>query len=200
RSVMMVEALGHPCIMGKAMMFRKSVFEKEVGWQAISSYIAEDYEAGHRLHVAGHKIRTTTVPIEQYIGEYSLRDFWSRHVRWGRIRKMQAPLPFCIEYLIGAIASGVMGAAVFSHFFHFPAPLFFAIHLLAWFACDSLVLSRLGQKMNVSTALVWLIRELMHLPLWIHIGLGNSILWRGRRIRLARGGVVKLEASEHAIE
>jgi ceramide glucosyltransferase len=191
RSILMVEALGHPCLIGKCMLFRKSLLEKVGGLISLGEYIAEDYEAGHRLNLAGYKVQYTRDPIEQHIGNYSLKSFWSRHVRWGRIRKLQAPLPFCAEFFIGSIASGIIGAAAVSQRWGIAPLHFFAIHMLCWFFCDSLIMHRMGQKFRASTALYWMVREIVHLPLWIHISLGNSIEWRGQTIRLHLGAVMQ---------
>jgi ceramide glucosyltransferase len=193
RIMLAVEALGHPCTMGKAMMFRKSVFERVCGFSAISNDIAEDYEAGHRLHLMGLKVQTTHDPIEQYIGKYSIGNFWSRHVRWGRIRKLKAPLPFCAEFLVGAVPSGLIGAMAFSGEFDFPPLVFLFLHMTFWFLCDSMILSRVGQKFTWATAPVWLLREILSLPLWLHISIGNSIQWRGRTIQLGLGAVIEDE-------
>jgi ceramide glucosyltransferase len=191
RSVLMVEALGHPCVIGKSMLFRKSLLEKIGGFVPLSEYIAEDYEAGHRLHIAGYQVQYSRDPIEQYIGNYSFSQFWSRHVRWGRIRKLQAFFPFCAEFLIGSTASGGIGAMAFSEGWGISPVHFFLGHMAFWFFCDAMVLLRMGQKPGLSTLPVWLLREIIHLPLWIHISLGNTIQWRGRTIKLGRGGIVK---------
>ena len=37
----------------------------------------------------------------------------------------------------------------------------------------------------------WFARELLALPQWIHIASGNTVNWRGNRLRVQPGGTIQ---------
>ncbi len=183
-------AVGHPCVVGKSMLFRRSTFDRIGGIRALGQYVAEDYMAGKAMQKIGLRVEIVPDAVHQHIGAYRLEDFWSRHIRWGRIRKAQAPLAFLIEPAFGAIVSGVLGALVFSRQFGVPFGLFFIIHLAIWLAADLLLLRTLAVRLSRRTVGSWLLREVIAFPLWCHIASGNRIHWRGNRLRILRGGIL----------
>jgi ceramide glucosyltransferase len=186
RSVLTLKTLGHPCVIGKCMMFRKSVLERTGGLLSLEEHIAEDYAAGRKLHQLGFRVQVSNNPIRQYIGPYAFKTFWSRHIRWGRLRKLQTPFGFVAEPFFNSILSGLIGAFAFSHVFGISAPLFFLGHLTGWFLCDWILYSRVSDPPGFSFIGVWILREVLHFPLWLHIAAGNSIVWRGKVIHLKR--------------
>ena len=198
RSIMTLRAVGHPCVMGKAMMFRKSILERIGGLRSLKKHIAEDYAAGRKLHLLGFRVQVSRNPIRQHLGRHSLKAFWSRHVRWGRLRKMQAPAAFVIEPLFNSMLAGVLGAYAFSTVYGIPPVTFFAAHMAIWFLCDFILAMRVGDTPGIVFAPVWLLRELVHFPLWVHISLGNTVCWRGQTIRLKK--VKFVEAQFYAIQ
>ena len=142
----------------------------------------------------GLRVIIMSDPVTQHIGQYTFKTFWDRHVRWGRIRKAQAPLAFYGEIFSTSIVSGLLGATAVSSLF----PLHFSTVLLAHFAlwslCDFLLALKLGDVTSVSLAGAWFIRECLAIPLWIHTLIGNTVLWKGRRLTLQPGGLLEIES------
>jgi hypothetical protein len=132
-----------------------------------------------------------TDPICQVIGKYKFKDFWQRHIRWGRIRKAQAPLAFVFEPVMGCLMSGLLGAWALHSSINLSMAEFFTLHLVAWSACDFLQMGLLNPELRWTSALAWFGRELLALPQWIHIASGNTVNWRGNRLRIQAGGVLE---------
>ncbi|MBI3556951.1 MAG: hypothetical protein HY074_11865 [Deltaproteobacteria bacterium] len=130
-------------------------------------------------------------PVHQYIGKYDTSDFWSRHLRWGRIRKAQAPLAFLIEPLFSSLVSGVLGALASSMAWHVPPSKFALFHFGVWSLCDLMLARALDGSLRMWMPGAWFVRELLSLPLWVHTALGNTVLWRGQRLAIQRGGLLK---------
>ena len=198
RGMLLVSKLNHPCVVGKSMLFRRSTAERFGGIRSLACYLAEDYMAGEAILKLGLQVKVAIDPLHQYIGRYSIKDFWLRHIRWGRIRKAQAPVGFLFEPVLGAVPSGILGAAAFHSWMEIPPSLFILIHLLLWSACDFWVLRSLRIKLHFRVPIAWFTRELLHLPLWIQTLLGNTVHWRGRKLRLQAGGLI--EPSESSDE
>lgn len=191
RGMVQAFAVGHPIVMGKSMMFRKSTAERFGGIKVLARYLAEDYIAGEAVRHLGLRTVLAHDPIVQHIGNYSVRDFWLRHLRWGRIRKVQSPLTFFIEPVFGCMISGVLGAMSAMQLWGTSPAIFMALHLTAWSCCDFQMMRRMGQKTDVRLPVTWFVRELITLPLWAHIASGNTVNWRGRKLRLQPGGMLE---------
>jgi ceramide glucosyltransferase len=183
-------SIGCPFIVGKSMLFRRSTAERFGGLANLGRYIAEDYMAGKAIQKLGLKIELMNEPIRQHIGTYAFRAFWSRHIRWGRIRKSQAPIAFLVEPLLGAMVSGALGAWAFWSWVGADPIAFFASHMLLWFGLDVLVMRQQDDHFDVRAVLAWVLRESLAFPLWLHIATGSSVMWRGKRLRILPGGLV----------
>jgi len=194
RSVLILNTLGHPCVIGKAMMFRKSVLERTGGLRSLEVHIAEDYAAGKKLQQLGFRVQISRNPIRQHIGRYGFITFWTRHIRWGRLRKMQAPLVFLVEPFFNSIISGLVGAFAFSKLFGSSPYVFFAAHVSGWFLLDLIVFERVDERPDITFLPIWILREFLHFPLWIHIAMGNTINWRGKIIHLVKPKMTRIES------
>ncbi len=190
RWMILTAAAGRPAVVGKSMFFRKSVARRFGGPPVLARYIAEDYMSGEAVRWLGLEVRVLEMPVEQHIGRYSLKQFWSRHVRWGRIRKAQAPLPFLGEGLIGVILAGLMGAFACQRLFGTEPVPFFGAHVAICAFCDLIVMRYLDRQAGLRALVAWLARELLAFPLWLHTALGDTVCWQGRRLRILPGGLL----------
>jgi len=180
------------CVVGKSMLFRKSSAERFGGLRALGGFLAEDYMAGEAMKHLGLKVATAWEAVPQFIGNYSFTEFWNRHVRWGRIRKAQAPLPFLLEALAYSFLPGVLGAIAMASLFGLSPLLTFSIHLIIWAALDLAVMKSMGARIQRNTVFYWLLREILALPIWVNVASGNTVLWRGEKYRLSMGGLLKV--------
>ena len=191
RGMLVAKALGETCVVGKSMLLSRSVANRFGGIRNLSQYLAEDYMAGKAIEMLGLKVVIARDPIRQHIGRHSLNQFWQRHLRWGRIRKSQAPITFMIEPMLGCLVSGLIGASALS----VCGISFFAVlvvHLIAWFLCDFLMLKVSYRECDFRRAtLGWVLRELIAVPLWINIAVGRTVKWRGRELRILPGGLLE---------
>jgi ceramide glucosyltransferase len=184
------ELVGRPAVVGKSMLFRRSVAERFGGMRNLARYLAEDYMAGEAMRRLGLRVVIASDPICQVIGKYSFQDFWQRHLRWGRIRKAQAPIAFAVEPFMGALVSGIVGTLALARPLGIVPSHFFFAHLLVWSACDFLQMRLLNPGLRWTAALAWFAREFLALPQWIHIASGNTVHWRGNRLKIHSGGVL----------
>ncbi len=191
RWTMIAHRFGAPVVIGKSMLFRKSEATRFGGIELLARYLAEDYMVGQAMKALGKKVKIMNEPVVQMIGTYSLREFWSRHVRWGRIRKAQSPLSFPLEPLLSLWVSGVLGAHALSHFKLLSFTHALAIHIGLWFVCDLALMLKFKESPRLTNLMAWIVRETIQVPLWAHVAMGNSVLWRGHRLKLQRGGLLE---------
>jgi ceramide glucosyltransferase len=191
RGMYLAEAFGQPCVVGKSMLFSRKTAERFGGIKSLARYLAEDYMAGVAMRRLGLKVILMSDPVPQHIGKYAAKEFWHRHLRWGRIRKSQAPLAFIVEPLSGSLVSAALGAWGVHALTGLAPSTFLALHLAIWSACDLLIARQLERGLSVSMPLTWLLREALAIPLWLHTALGNTVLWRGRKLALQPGGLLE---------
>lgn len=191
RGMSMAEAAGRPCVIGKSMLFRRSVAARFGGMGTLARYLAEDYMAGEAMLRLGFRVILMSDPVDQIIGNHSLEAFWQRHLRWGRIRKAQAPLPFALEPLINPFVAGLFGAYAFNTWLGIPYSQFLLAHLALWSLGDFLLMRRLESGLHFKMAIAWFLRETLALPLWIHVACGNTVNWRGNQLAIQPGGTLE---------
>lgn len=183
---------GRPVVVGKSMLFHKPTLERFGGLRALGRYIAEDFMAGEAMRKLGMRVLLTSRPINQFVGTPTVKQFWDRHVRWGRIRRAQAPIPlFLLEPLNGSIPAGMIGAFSLAPIIGMNGLLFFFSQLVLFSIADFLIHRECDRRANLGFFPIWLLRELMTLPLWIHIAIGNTVEWRGKHYRVLRGGLTE---------
>jgi ceramide glucosyltransferase len=183
--------IGAPVVVGKSMLFRRSDVDRFGGIANLKHYLAEDYMAGKAMRFLGRRVLVMRHPVSQPLGEYTLSAFWSRHLRWGRIRKAQAPLAFLLKPMFSGVVSGLIGALALRALCGFDFFAAFGAHLLLWSLADLIVMRALGEAVTPKTLIAWLARETLHMPMWFHILLGHTVCWRGQTLTVARGGILK---------
>lgn len=191
RGMNVTAAFGYACAVGKSMLFRRSVADRFGGITNFAQYLAEDYMVGKAIESLGMKVVIASDPIPQHIGSYTLRSFWSRHLRWGRIRKAQAPIAFLFEPLSTSFVSGIIGAMAAKMTFSIPFSIFAGIHLLTWLICDGILMNRISSRLSLKFTWVWFVREFLALPLWAHIASGSTVKWRGKKLKILDGGLLE---------
>ncbi len=193
RFMMLSKRVGVPIVVGKSMLFRKSDANRFGGIANLGRYLAEDYMAGQAMKLLGLRVEIMKIPIVQPIGSYTVADFWARHIRWGRIRKSQAPQLFFLEPLISCWIAGLIGSVALTARFDVSFRYALLFHLMIWGGCDLWLMSLLGTRIKPKLVAYWLLRETLHLPLWAHIASGSHVHWRGRKLTLARGGILRVQ-------
>jgi ceramide glucosyltransferase len=191
RWMLLAGKFNNPVVLGKSMLFRRSEAQRFGGIPHLGRYLAEDYMAGQAMQMLGKRIVVMRAAVTQPIGDCTIEAFWSRHLRWGRIRRSQASLAFYFEpFISSSLFSGLLGAWAFHHWFAFRPETVLMCHLIFWLSCDLLMIRQMGQKIHLRSIGAWFLRESTHLPLWLHIMTSQTVLWRGQELRLVRGGVL----------
>lgn len=190
RWMFLTAAMGVPCVVGKCMLFSRSAAARFGGLANLSRYIAEDYMTGVAVKHLGLRTVLLPEPIPQHLGRHSLRAHWDRHIRWGRIRKAQAPLAYLAEPLGSAFGSGLLAMAAFSGLWGVEPLLALTAHGALWALSDLILHMAVGGDPSPSLPFAWAARELSAPALWLHGLLGSEVKWRGSRFTLGAGGLV----------
>jgi ceramide glucosyltransferase len=176
--------------LGSTLAVRRDALAASGGLEALVDQLADDYEMGARIAVAGYSIRLTTEVVETSVPAYSFTSFLSHQLRWARtVRDSRhwGYLGLLFTHLLPlAVANVVASGASFVSMW---------LLGLAFFL-------RLGVAMQVGTGVLGdrqVLRDLWLLPLrdavgfavWVWSFAGNTIVWRGERFLLKSGRLEK---------
>jgi ceramide glucosyltransferase len=185
------DLMGVPAVVGKAMLMSRSKAAGFGGIRALANYLAEDYMTGVEFAKLGFRVVMSGRPARQYIGRHSYKTYWSRHVRWGRIRKASAPGHFWAEPLTGVLFVAVLlyvclravaSVAV--------ANLGAAALIFIWVLNDLWMIRMIQGKITSRVFLTYIIRECLAPVLWAHAAIGSRVMWRGHKMKLQPGGIL----------
>jgi len=202
------------CAVGKSMLFRKNEFDQFGGFKSYSQYLAEDYFISFDYFRTGYKLAIAPDPSFQNLGKVKFCDYWTRQVRWTRIRYSVQPVATFLEVFTMMIPNGLLSFYAAQRLFGISPLLFGSFHLLLWFLMDvlfglifyfpppiaflsSLSLTTPSKKYyyaifcTLGEALVgWGTRELLSMFLILHACVGNTVFWRGKTYRIRRGSTL----------
>jgi ceramide glucosyltransferase len=176
--------------LGSTLAVRRDALAAAGGLEALVDQLADDYEMGARIAVAGYSIRLTTEVVETSVPAYRFISFLSHQLRWARtVRDSRhwGYLGLLFTHLLPlAVANVVASGASFVSMW---------LLGLAFFL-------RLGVAMQVGAGVLGdrqVLRDLWLLPLrdaagfavWVWSFAGNTIVWRGERFVLKSGRLEK---------
>jgi len=167
--------------LGSTMAIRRADLDRIGGFAAVADYLADDYQLGHRIHSLGLKCVLSDLIVDTHLSG-GWRDVWRHQVRWARTIRVSKfagflglPLTFATLWAILCAAAGEwrIAAAVLG------ARMLMAIES-GWFVMQS----------RDALKLWWAVplRDLFAAAVWAAALFGNSVIWRGERIRLDRKG------------
>lgn len=174
-AICFAERFGHPCVIGKSMLMRRSFLVFEGALSRMQDILAEDYTLGAELHRTGRKVALAPYRLPVVTGNSPLRAFLNRHIRWGQMRRRIAPLPFLAE--LTANATPFLLASLL--FLEGRAwQLACGAQLLKW-SIDLLAYSRLAERPSLKTAALVPAKDVLVLFMWVVSGLKRTVRWRG---------------------
>ena len=179
--------------LGAAILVRRKALTEIGGFKSLTHCLADDYQLGHRLAEKGHRIALCPVVVECWDAPMNWRDVWHHQLRWARTIRACQPLPYFLSILSNATFWPLLW--LLFHWLrrqrcapHFP-PLrvcLSAICLVKIFSADS--------RQNACRRLrrFWLVpvKDLLQVALWLGAFMGNTVEWRGQRMKLRSDGTL----------
>ncbi len=179
--------------LGPTIAIRRAALEAIGGFAAIADFLADDFQLGYLPAQAGYKVVLSDYIIEHVITTESLADLFNRQIRWTFCTRVSRPwgylglifthgiaTSFLFLIMTGETTLGVIGFSI----------TWLTRLAMAW------IIGAMFLKDRTVKQLLWLVplRDLISFGFWCYGFAGNSIQWRGRRMRLLRNG--KLEPWE----
>jgi len=178
---------GHLDALGLSTDFQPSVLEAAGGFGAIADFLADDYLLGNLPVRSGYRAELSADVVEHELGTATLRGLVEHQIRWNRGIRAMRPLGYAgLLFTQGTPASlGLLALAGAFPGARALAALTLALRLwMAWYVAGRCLRDAAARKA------LWLVpaRDLLGFGLWLCAFFGDSVVWRGRRFRLAHGG------------
>ncbi len=170
--------------LGAVMALPKTQLQKIGGFNALADYLADDYELGRRVAKSGKRVDFSTIVVDCYEARQSWGKVWAHQLRWGRTIRICQPLPYFMSILNNATLWPVIWAAVD------PDSIICAACLVGFRIITALHLqTRLTQNPR-SIGYFWLvpISDMLGFAIWALSFFGNTVMWRGERLRVQSDG------------
>lgn len=170
--------------MGSTLAFRRADLDRIGGFEAISDYLADDYQLGARLHSLGLKCVLSDEIVATHLGG-SWRDVWTHQVRWARtirVSKLSGylglPATFATVWALALACGGEWSAAM----------AVLAVRMLmalesGWMVMRSRDVPRLWFLIPV--------RDLFGAAVWATALFRNTVVWRGQKLHLDKQGRIQ---------
>lgn len=172
--------------LGPSVALNRDTLAKIGGFEALAEYLAEDFEIGRRVGALGLDMAFPPHVIDVDLDIATPRDWWVHQVYWDQNTRVANPggffatiftraVPFAVLYLLASggspIGWAVLGATL-------------AIRLATTAAILRLLRDPEGLR-----SLAWLpLRDCLGLVTWALAFTQKTVVWRGVRFRLTKGG------------
>ena len=176
--------------LGAVMATPRRCLEEIGGFKALADCLADDYQLGHRIARRGYGIELSPVVVECWSEPMGWSAVWKHQLRWARTVRVCQPAP----YFFSILSNGTLWPLVW-----LAANPALPVVAFAGFAVLVRILTALGLQRRLSQSsggrwvYAWLVpvKDILQAAIWILAFLGNSIEWRGRRMRLRRDGTLE---------
>ena len=177
--------------LGSTLAFRRLDLERIGGFAAIADYLADDYQLGRRLHALGLRNLISKVVVSTRLSAESWSAAWRHQLRWARTIRLSRgagyaglPVTFATLWAVAAAAAGV------------------------WWLAAALLAVRYAMAITCGWCIlrspdVWKyfylvpLRDLWGVAIWAAGLVGDTVEWRGRRLRLdAKGRIIATDERE----
>jgi ceramide glucosyltransferase len=178
--------------LGPTMAVRRSCVQRMGGFGVLGPYCSDDFLLGAQVAAQGKTVVLSHHVIDHIILNLSFAASLQHQTRWMKSTRFSRPLGHLGTALTFSVPFGVL-ACLASTAMHRPV---LGLSLLAYSIVNRMVLAALvgsqavRERHLLRTILLYPVRDFLGFCCWAASYLGSTILWRGRRYRLSRGGLM----------
>jgi ceramide glucosyltransferase len=177
---------------GPVTAIRRAIIDGAGGFQALTSFLADDTELGHITERQGRRVALAGFPVDTMVSETRLGALLSHEVRWARTTRALRPGSYVASVFTHALPVALLLFALWpTHAAGLVLGCVAALRAVLLWA----VQRRFGRAATALNPTPWflMIREVLYFGVWAAAFAGRSILWRGRRLRVLPGARVAVE-------
>ena len=178
--------------LGPTMAVRRGCVEAMGGFGVLGPYCSDDFLLGAKVAAQGKTVVLSHHVIDHIILNLSFAASLRHQTRWMKSTRFSRPRGHLGTALTFSMPFGMLACAA-AVVMHRPQ---LGLALLAYGIVNRMLLAALVGRFAVAegrlfrTAVLYPIRDLLGFCCWAASYFGSTILWRGRRYRLTRGGLM----------
>lgn len=168
--------------LGSTLCFRAADLAKIGGFEPIAGYIADDYQLARRITALGLRCHISEVIVETHLSDPGWRAVWRHQIRWARTIRVSrgdgyAGLPVT-HACVWALLCWIGGLP-------WLAALLLIVRIASGITAGFGVLH---SRIALTAAPLIPLWDLWAFAVWLTGLRGDTVEWRGRRMRLSPGG------------
>jgi ceramide glucosyltransferase len=175
--------------LGAVMAVRRGEMEMIDGFEPLLDQLADDYQLGRRLANKGKKIELCNLVVECREGEKGFIDVFKHQLRWARTIRVCQPGPY--------FASILSNTTIWTLGWFLVSP----ESRLAPFCLFVRTVTAVHNEYRITRSAAQALEGLLAVPkdvaqffVWLCAFVGNTVVWRGEKFRVKRGGqLVKIQ-------
>jgi ceramide glucosyltransferase len=178
--------------LGAVMLARGDVFKKFGGFSILADCLADDYMLGRHFSRRGHRIALCPIVVECWDAPMNWFEVWKHQLRWARTIRVCQPMLYFWSIFSNTTLWPLLWLIVsLAATKTFCAPLTAIVCVLVRIRLARNLQRRLtpGKKL-VSPAWLVPVKDLLQAAIWAGAFLGNTIEWRGRKMKLRSDGTL----------
>ncbi|HEY3932450.1 MAG TPA: bacteriohopanetetrol glucosamine biosynthesis glycosyltransferase HpnI [Verrucomicrobiae bacterium] len=179
--------------LGAAILMRRKNLEEIGGFKSLANCLADDYQLGNRIFKNGNRIALCPVVVECWDAPMNWTRVWKHQLRWARTIRVCQPLPYFFSILSNATLWPLLW------FFTsiattrtFCVPLTAIVFLLLRIVLAQNLQRRFTpERKLISPFRLVPVKDLLQAAIWFCAFAGNTVEWRGRKMKLRRDGTLE---------
>jgi len=184
-----------PLVMGKSMLVRKEAFEEIGGFAAVKNVLAEDYIIGRLIHDKGKRIVTSGYVINAVNHYRTMKQFFKRHARWGKLRWKIVGFKYIAELISNAVFIACLSLVVLG-----PTPRTIALAATASLVTiigDYWLGKQIRSAHHFAHYLLAPIKDIIIGVMWFVPFFDRTVMWRRHRYKITKGSYLVPFSDEH---
>jgi ceramide glucosyltransferase len=178
--------------LGAAMLLRNDTLKKFGGFNVLADCLADDYMLGRNFSRRGHRIALCPMVVECWDPPMNWSEVWKHQLRWARTIRVCQPVLYFVSIFSNATLWPLLWLVVsLAATKTFCAPFAAVACILVRISVARNLQRRLTPEKNlVSPACLVPVKDLLQAAIWTGAFLGNTIEWRGRKMKLRPDGTL----------
>jgi ceramide glucosyltransferase len=171
--------------LGSTMALRAADLDRAGGFPKLAEYLADDYHLGRMISELGPRVHLSHTVVETNLSGDTWGDVWRHQLRWSRTIRMSRTAGYygylttqATFWSLVALTAGQPWVAIAA----------FTLRMAAGIVVGRFVL---GDRNVLTYAPLIPLRDLWGFAIWLCGLTGDSVEWRGLRIKLTSDGRIK---------
>ena len=175
---------------GATIALKQSVLAEIGGFNAIANYIGDDFQLGSLPAKAGYEVVLSNYVVDHVLSTATIPQFLQHQTRWFRGTRFARSSGYLgLIFTYGTVSSLLLLAMLQASSLAWIILIvtWTVRYLAAWYVGVHCLQDTIARNLLILVPL----RDCLSFGLWCYSFFGNTVEWRGQRLRLSAGGTIE---------